>query len=413
MNYRESLIIGLEGIRSHMLRSLLTMLGIIFGVAAVIAMLSIGEGAKRQALEQIQLMGMSNVIIRDVPVSDVSTGKERTNLSGGLTWSDARAVEQLNPLIETTVPEREFQTDIRYKMEQIPKTTVIGTTPEFGTVMNYVPRDGSFFTYLDVEDSRRVCILGSGMKRKLFYFRDPVGQMIKIGSQWYSVIGVMEDKVVSAAGKKTDFVVRDMNMDVYIPITTSLKRFPKEQFESEITRFTARVNDPNRIQEAANIIRSTVTRRHNQVNDFEITIPEALLRQSQQTQRIFNIVMGAIAGISLLVGGIGIMNIMLATVLERTREIGIRRAVGATRKDILGQFLLEAVVLSFTGGLIGIVFGFGMTKIIAVYAHWRTLVAWHSILLAFSVSVAVGVVFGFYPARRAALKEPIDALRYE
>jgi putative ABC transport system permease protein len=219
--------------------------------------------------------------------------------------------------------------------------------------------------------------------------------------------------VISASGKKTDFVVRDMNMDVYIPITTALKRFPKKQFESEISQFTARVNDPNRIQEAANIIRSTITRRHNQVKDFEITIPEALLRQSQQTQRIFNIVMGAIAGISLLVGGIGIMNIMLATVLERTREIGIRRAVGATQKDILGQFLLEAVVLSFTGGLIGILLGFGMTKVIAVYAHWRTLVAWHSIFLAFSVSVAVGVIFGFYPARRAALKEPIEALRYE
>jgi putative ABC transport system permease protein len=413
MNYRESLVIGLEGIWSHMLRSFLTMLGIIFGVAAVISMLSIGEGAKREALEQIQLMGMNNVIIRDIPVSDIGTGKERTSLSGGLTWSDARAVEQLNPLVETTVPEREVKSDIRYRTEQVVKATIIGTTPEYGLVMNYVPRDGSFFTYLDVEDSRRVCILGDGIKRKLFYFRDPVGQKIKIGEQWFTVIGVMEDKVVSAAGKKTDFVVRDLNMDVYIPITAVLKRYPKEQFESEISRFTARVNDPNRIQEAANIIRSTITRRHNQINDFEITIPEALLRQSQQTQRIFNIVMGAIAGISLLVGGIGIMNIMLATVLERTREIGIRRAVGATRKDILGQFLLEAVVLSFTGGLIGIFLGVGMTKIIAMYAHWRTLVAWHSIFLAFSVSVAVGVVFGFYPARRAALKEPIDALRYE
>ncbi len=413
MNYRESFLIGIEGIRSHMLRSFLTMLGIIFGVAAVIAMLSIGEGAKREALEQIQLMGMNNVIVRDVPVKDTEKGTERTNLSGGLAWSDARAVESLNPLVETTVPERELQVDVRYRMEQVQKANIIGTTPEYGMVMNYVPHDGTFFTYYDVEDARRVCILGSGMKRKLFYFRDPVGQQIKIGDQWFTVVGVMEDKVVSAAGKKTDFVVRDMNMDVYIPITTSLKRYPKGQFESEISRFTARVNDPNRIQEAANIIRNTITRRHNNVNDFEITIPEALLRQSQQTQRIFNIVMGAIAGISLLVGGIGIMNIMLATVLERTREIGIRRAVGATRRDILGQFLLEAVVLSFTGGLIGIFIGFAMTKIIAIYAHWRTLVAWHSIFLAFSVSVAVGVVFGYYPAKRAAMKEPIEALRYE
>ncbi len=266
-------------------------------------MLSIGEGAKYEALQQIQLMGMNNVIVRDVPVKDTAKGTERTNLSGGLSWSDARAVESLNPLVETTVPEREFQVDIRYRMEQVQKATVIGTTPEYGTVMNYVPRDGTFFTYFDVEDARRVCILGNGMKRKLFYFRDPIGQQIKIGDQCITVVGVMEDKVVSAAGKKTDFVIRDMNMDVYIPITTSLKRYPKGQFESEISRFTARSKDPNRIQEAANIIRSTITRRHNNVSDFEITIPEALLRQSQQTQRIFNIVMGAIAGISLLSAG--------------------------------------------------------------------------------------------------------------
>ncbi|MFA6470441.1 MAG: ABC transporter permease [Candidatus Latescibacterota bacterium] len=412
MNYRESLVIGLEGIRSHMLRSLLTMLGIIFGVGAVIAMLSIGEGAKRQALEQIQLMGMHNIIIQDVPVTDMETGLGRSSLSSGLFWTDARAVQELNPLIEMTVPEKEMQLEVRHKNELV-KTTVIGTTPEYGVVMNYVPRDGAFFNYQDVEESRRVCALGSGIKRDLFYFRDPVGQKVKIGDQWYTVIGMMEDKAVSTGGQKTDIMVRDMNKYVYIPITSMLKRYPKQQFESEITRFTARVNDPNRIQEAANIVRNTMLRRHNQVKDFEITIPEALLRQSQQTQRIFNIVMGAIAGISLLVGGIGIMNIMLATVLERTREIGIRRAVGATRRDILGQFLLEAVVLSFTGGVIGIFLGFGMTKVIAVYAHWRTIVSIQSIFLAFWVSVAVGVIFGYYPAKRAAMKEPIEALRYE
>ncbi|MHB9030297.1 MAG: ABC transporter permease, partial [Candidatus Latescibacterota bacterium] len=408
MNYRESFLIGIEGIRSHLLRSFLTMLGIIFGVGAVISMLSIGEGAKREALEQIQLMGMNNIIIQDVPATDAQTGAGRTNLSAGLTWADARAAEELNPLIGITVPERQFQQDVRYGNELVEKANIVGTTPEYGTVMNYVPREGFFFNYMDIEESRRVCTVGAGMKRQLFYFRDPIGQKIKIGGQWFTIIGVMEDKVVGAAGKKTDFVVRDLNMDVYIPITTALKRYPRQQFESEISRFTSQVRDPNRIQEAAKIISSTMTRRHNNVPDFEITIPEALLRQSQQTQRIFNIVMGAIAGISLLVGGIGIMNIMLATVLERTREIGIRRAVGATRNDIMGQFLLEAVVLSFTGGIIGIALGFGMTKIIAMYAHWRTLVAVHAIGLAFFVSVAVGIVFGYYPARRAAMKEPIE-----
>ena len=192
-----------------------------------------------------------------------------------------------------------------------------------------------------------------------------------------------------------------------------MKRFPMIAFESEISRFVAHVVDTERIQEAANIINHTLERRHNHIDDFNIIVPESLLRQSQQTQRIFNIVMGAIAGISLLVGGIGIMNIMLASILERTREIGIRRAVGARRGDILGQFLVEAVTLSFIGGIMGIFLGFGLTKIISIYAEWRTIVSWQSILLAFWVSATVGVIFGFYPARQAALKEPIESLRYE
>ena len=411
MHFRENLSVGLEGIRSHMLRALLTMLGIIFGVGAVISMLSIGEGAKQEALEQIQLMGMRNIIIQDIPIDKDKVEEKRTNLSQGLTWADARATEDLNPLVDITVPQREMSLDIRYKNERT-KTSIVGTTPEYGAVMSYIAREGSFFNYLDINDARRVCVLGAGIKRKLFFFRDPLGEQVKIGNQWFTVVGVMEDKL-SSGGGKSNLPIRDTNEDVYIPITTSLKRFPMKQFESEINRFVARVVDMDKIQEAANIINHTMERRHNQVDDFDIVIPESLLRQSQQTQKIFNIVMGAIAGISLLVGGIGIMNIMLASVLERTREIGIRRAVGATRKDILGQFLVEAVVLSFAGGLMGIVLGFALTKVISMYADWRTIVAWESILLAFWVSAAVGVIFGYYPARQAALKEPIESLRYE
>ncbi len=411
MHFRENLSLGLEGIRSHILRAMLTMLGIIFGVGAVISMLSIGEGAKYEALEQIQLMGMRNIIIQDIPLDEDEVGDKRTNLSKGLTWADARATEELNPLIGITIPQREMSLDIRYKNERT-KTSIVGTTPEYGVVMNYIPREGSFFNYLDINEARRVCVLGAGIKRQLFFFRDPLGEQVKIGNQWFTVVGVMEDKL-SSGGGKSNLPIRDTNEDVYIPITTSLKRFPMKQFESEINRFVARVIDMDKIQEAANIINHTMERRHNQVEDFDIVIPEALLRQSQQTQRIFNIVMGAIAGISLLVGGIGIMNIMLASVIERTREIGIRRAVGATQKDILGQFLVEAVVLSFTGGLVGIVLGFVLTKVISMYADWRTIVAWESILLAFWVSAAVGVIFGYYPARQAAMKEPIESLRYE
>ena len=409
MNYRESLWVGLEGLKSHKLRSTLTMLGIIFGVAAVVAMLSIGEGAKRAALEQIQLMGINNIILQDIPVEDEKEGKGRTNLSRGLSLDDAYAIEELNPLVEVSVPERTVTAKVRYGSEHI-ETNIVGTTPDYERIMNYYPQYGSFFNYLDVQQARRVCVLGADIKKRLFFFKDPLGKKVKIGKQWYTVVGVMERKPVTSGGAAT---VRDPNQDVYVPLTCTTKRFPHKPFESEIERITVRVVDPDRIQETANIIKKAMERRHNNVNDFHITVPETLLHQKEQTQRIFNIVMGAIAGISLLVGGIGIMNIMLATVLERTREIGIRRAVGATRNDILGQFLVEALVLSVMGGLVGIVIGFVMTKGITMYADWKTAVSIPAIILAFGVSATIGIVFGLYPAKKAAMLDPIESLRYE
>ncbi|MFC1650145.1 ABC transporter permease [Candidatus Latescibacterota bacterium] len=425
MNYRENAILGLEGLRSHMLRSLLSMLGIIFGVGAVIAMLSIGEGAKQEALDQIQLMGMNNIIVEDVPIDEDSADDKNKAFSEGLKWIDARAVQELNPLVESTVPIRNMPLDIRYKKERV-KANIVGTTPEYADVMNFNARNGCFFNYEDVEDVRRVCALGGGIKRDLFLFRDPLGERVKIGSQWFTVIGVMEDKSITSS-RERGLPVSDMNQDVYIPITAALKRFTevgsemsyvpgtgwKKTSRSEINKFIANVPNTGRIQEAANILKATMERRHNNVEDFTITVPEALLRQSRQTQRIFNIVMGAIAGISLVVGGIGIMNIMLASILERTREIGIRRATGATRADILSQFLIEAVMLSFGGGMFGIVLGFILTKVIAVYADWSTIVSLNAIVLAFCVSVSVGIIFGVFPARRAARMNPIEALRYE
>jgi len=411
MNYNENFIIGMQGLRSHLLRTFLSMLGIIFGVGAVIAMLSIGEGAKQQALEQIQLMGMRNIIVQDVPYIDETQQERRDNKSQGLTWADARAVRELNPIVTTTVPMRELSLSVRYGSQQS-KVAVVGTTPEYSQVMNYDTTDGTFLNYDDVMNERRVCTLGHELNRELFFFQNAVGEQIKISDQWYTVIGVMADKPVSAS-RESNIAASDMNHNVYIPITTMLKRYTRRVNESEINRFIAQVTSVERIQEAANILNSTIQRRHNKVDDFRITVPEALLRQSQQTQRIFNIVMGAIAGISLLVGGIGIMNIMLASILERTREIGIRRATGATRRDILGQFLTEAILLSFVCGIIGIVMGFVLTRVIAFYADWRTIVSWEAILLAFTVSVGVGIIFGVYPARRAARMDPIDALRYE
>ncbi|MFQ5753584.1 MAG: ABC transporter permease [bacterium] len=411
MDYQESLLVSLEGLKAHKLRAFLTLLGIIFGVAAVIAMLSIGEGAKQEALEQIALMGINNIIIYDRPISDIEEGTDRSNLSMGLKLADAKAVREINPFIDLVIPEKEMTHQVQYHREQI-ETTIIGTTPDYEQAMNYYAVKGGFFSYNDVYETRRVCALGSGIKRKLFYFRNPIGEQIKIGDQWFTVIGVMEHKAVSVKAKD-QFKVRDMNFDIYIPISSALKRYTHQPFESELDRLIVRVKEASYIHFAANIINKVMDRRHHGVDDYHITIPEELMRQSQATQRIFNIVMGCIAGISLLVGGIGIMNIMLASILERTREIGVRRAVGATQKDIMGQFLFEAIVLTLVGGLVGIILGFSLTKIITLYANWRTIVSLPAIILAFGVSASVGVLFGFYPARKAARLDPIESLRYE
>ena len=411
MNFEESFSVSLAGLSAHKLRSFLTMLGIIFGVAAVIAMLSIGAGAKQEALDQIKLLGRNNIIIRSYPIE--TEGDERGTVieAKGLRMEDARSLNILNPLVEAAVPQKEI-TEVRVSRKSEETTgTLIGTIPDLQNVLNLTPVMGNFFSYQDVHDARRVCVLGHKIKRQIFYYEDAVGEQIKIGNLWFTVAGVMEPKPRSTG--KGGVGDRDMNLDVYIPLSSLIHRFDIDPAEPEVDQIILKVSDEKRIKEAANLARALLHLRHNQMEDYRIIVPEDLLRQSQRTQRIFNIVMGAIAGISLLVGGIGIMNIMLATILERTREIGIRRAVGATRKDILGQFLIEAVLLSFVGGLIGILLGFLMTKIISTYANWKTIVDLGSILLAFCVSASVGIIFGIYPARKAALLDPIESLRYE
>ncbi|MFC1558463.1 ABC transporter permease [candidate division KSB1 bacterium] len=411
MNFNESFITGLEGIRSHKMRSFLTALGIVFGVSAVIAMLSIGEGAKQEALEQIKLMGMNNILIQDFQLDTSDPAASRTNFSMGLTYADARSIEDICALVRYATPQKEFNLNVTYK-NNTAVGTVVGTTQEYSDVLNFPVSKGRFITFHDVLDRTRVCVLGGGIKKDLLRYEEPVGKKIKIGDLWYTVVGVMEDRNIPG-GKKGSIKTRNLNQDIYIPITASFKRLVNDPFASEIDQITAQVIETEKITEAANIIRNIINRRHNGVPDFQIIIPEALLRQSQETQRIFNIVMGAIAGISLLVGGIGIMNIMLASILERTKEIGVRRAVGATRMDILGQFIIEAILISFSGGILGIFLGYGMTLIIAFYAKWSTIVSFYMIILAFGVSVSVGLLFGILPARKAAQLDPIESLRYE
>ncbi len=414
MDLRETVSLSLIGLLSHKLRTLLTMLGIIFGVAAVIAMLSIGEGAKQESLEQIRQMGISNIIVQhwDKEDDQEDSADADQNKSQGLTWDDARSIERICLLAEYVTPQRELKIKAQTHGNTF-RTMAVGTTADYLTVLDAQMGSGVYFSQEDLRESKRVCVLGADAKRALFFFDDPLGGRVKIRNQWFTVIGVLADK--GAAGGKIGGVleVRNTDEDIYIPLTTILSRFHWEPADAELSQITVKISASKQLQEAAAIVRTILNRRHRGVEDFKIAIPEELLRQSQKTQQIFNIVMGCIAGISLVVGGIGIMNIMLASVLERTREIGIRRALGARRHDILSQFLVESLLVSLLGGLIGVILGYAVPEIITLYAGWRTIVQPWTIALAFGVSASVGIGFGIYPARQAALLNPIDALRYE
>ncbi len=435
MTLAERSRLGIQGLLTHRIRSVLTALGIIFGVAAVVAMLSIGEGAKLEALEQIRLMGMNNIIIRSKEAPKTGSDKSKANFSPGLVALDAEAVVEIVPGVDQTVSQWEKTTQAQYQSER-KDVKVIGTTPEFLPVFGFQLSAGRFLQNEYLAKQENVCILGSDAKDALFRYENPIGKSIKLDDQWFSVIGVMAPQV--APGKKLENLdVRNLNMDVYIPLTTAQYKMQRYKGQgnanvrffgggvsvssddrSPVPRFlldqiTVKIAGQEVINQVTNVINRLLARRHFGVEDYEVIVPEALVRQSQKTQQIFNVVMGAIAGISLLVGGIGIMNIMLASVLERTKEIGVRRAVGATRGDVLGQFLFEATFLSVVGGVIGIILGFILTKAITFYAEWRTVVSPEAIILAFTVSAAVGISFGYYPARKAAYQNPIDALRYE
>ena len=415
MQLRETAALSWVGLLSHKLRTLLTMLGIVFGVAAVIAMLSIGEGAKQESLEQIRQMGISNIIVQHWAKDENGAGAPTDadhNRSAGLTWDDARSIATICLWAEYATPQREVKVKAQAQGNTF-HTMAVGTTPDYLTVLDARMKSGAFFSAADVRDAKRVCVLGADVKRALFFLDDPLGGRVKIRNQWFTVIGVLQDK--GAAGGKIGGVleVRNTDEDIYVPLTALLNRFPSEPGEPELTQITVKIPNSDQLPEAAAIVRTILNRRHRGVEDFKIAIPEELLRQSQKTQQIFNIVMGCIAGISLLVGGIGIMNIMLASVLERTREIGIRRALGARRRDILAQFLVEALLVSLIGGLLGVVLGYAIPEVITLYAGWRTIVQPWTIALAFGVSAAVGIGFGIYPARQAAHLNPIDALRYE
>jgi putative ABC transport system permease protein len=434
MNNFESFEVGLKGLQANKLRTFLTMLGIIFGVGAVIAMLSIGEGARQETLQQIELMGTNNVIINKAAVQ-LNLKQKKASFSPGLNLDDSKAIKELNPLVEYITPVREQIAVITYNANML-QSKIIGTTPDYPATFNSKVLDGSFLKSFNIDGYSNVCVIGYGIKEKLFKFENPINKKIKIGDLWFDIVGVMAPKNISSAGA-SGLGIRNFNEDIYLPITTMMNKIVKEETSGDVIfmgggmsvsdddkesaptaknvvdQLTLKVKDSDMLKAAAELTTRILERRHYGIKDYEIVLPEQLLEQKQKTQRIFNIVMGAIAGISLLVGGIGIMNIMLANILERTKEIGVRRAVGATKNDILNQFMYEAIIISVIGGLIGIAIGYAMTSMISKYAEWKTIISPYAVLLAFVVSVATGLIFGIYPAKKAAEKDPIEALRYE
>jgi putative ABC transport system permease protein len=413
MNVREGMVEGFKGIFTHKLRALLTTLGIIFGVAAVVAMISIGEGAKREVMEQIELMGIENVLIKPTH-DDLETerGGNGQRLSRGLTMRDVKVIEQLCPHITSVVPRMEIPYATVLFGSQSFNASIVAVTSDYDEVMDLPLYRGNFFLGEDNDEFRRVCVLGARARRRLFGFDDPVGEEIKIKNQWFTVVGEISQRY-SGSAEMGDMFTRDVNDDIYIPVKTALKRFRVIGEYDQLDGVIVRVSDRSYLGRVGKVLEHILLDRHKGASDFKVIIPERLLRQRQETQRIFNIVMGCIAGISLIVGGIGIMNIMLATVLERTREIGIRRAVGARESDILIQFILEAIAISFCGGIIGIFAGVILSKTISLYADWETIISPVAVFLSFGVASLVGFIFGVYPARQAAKLHPIAALRYE
>lgn len=430
---KQTFAISIDALLSHKLRTLLTMLGVIFGVGAVIAMLSIGEGAKQEALEQISILGINNIIVQaKVPDASLSSDIGLAK-SDGLSIADGENILQFRSLFKNIVPQRfEAVSSVYYGSEEV-NARVVATTPDYVFSSSVEVEKGRFLKDIDLSSYAQVCVLGAKAKRALFAFSNPIGKEIKIGDESFTVIGIMADKYIGR-GKVEGFELKNLNDDIYIPYTTAAKKLERSTINntssggrhffsskvdeskynvSEVDQLTITVTDLKYVPSATKLIESILSRRHHNVDDYNIVVPESLLRQSQKTQQIFNIVMGAIAGISLLVGGIGIMNIMLATVLERTKEIGIRRAVGATRAHIMRQFLIEAVTICLTGCVVGIVIGLTLAKIISYYADWPTIVSIYSILLSVGVSTGVGVGFGLYPANKAAKLNVIDSLRYE
>jgi putative ABC transport system permease protein len=405
---------GLENLLSHKLRSLLTMLGMIFGVAAVVSMLSIGAGAQQRVMAFIEQLGVRNLIIEAKEATNWQAMQKVRRTSSGLTLLDYETIRNNLSGVQQGTPRKRFAPAKVQPKPQLDLPIVYGVQAGYLSIAGLKISDGRFFTDSEDASSAPLCVLGVGAKDSLFGASPAVGEYIKLDEQWFRVIGVASP-FLAVQGDVPGAPTEDQNNLIYAPLNSVLFRVADSQnwFKDEIDGIYLHLVSADESSSKAQIVRGILNSSHHNTGDFSIIVPAELLAERRRTEQLFNTVMVAIASISLLVGGIGIMNIMLAAILERTREIGVRRAVGATQKDIIRQFVIEAVLISFAGGLLGIVLGFGMSELIAWFAGWSTIVTLPSILLAFVVSISVGLVFGIYPAMKAARLDPVEAIRYE
>jgi len=453
--YSHDIRIAVESILSNKLKSILTALGIIFGVAAVISMLAIGKGAQQEILEQIKMVGVNNILISPIVQEKGSEedegNKELNKFSRGLSLLDVEAIRSTVPAVKRISPEISFNSTIVLNgMRHTAK--LVGVANDYFELYNLPLSQGAFFNDYQEEYGIQVCIIGANIRAKFFSQVDPIGQYIKFDNVWLKVIGVLEKTNVSLTGFE-EKGVNVYNDNIYIPIKTMLLRYQNralvntklateatsvqifggsghmrmravvsssdastnttETNYNQLDKIVVQVWETEQLTPTTEVLSRMMLRRHSNVKDFEITVPELLLKQQQRTKDIFNIVLGAIASISLIVGGIGIMNIMFASVMERIKEIGTRMAIGAKKKDIVVQFLSEAVLISVTGGFIGIFLGVILAIAIQEIAGITTIVSVFSVVVAFGVSAAVGVIFGYSPAKRASERDPIESLRYE
>lgn len=442
--------IALDSIKTNKLKSSLTGLGIMFGVSAVISMLAIGSGAKQQILEQMETIGANNIVIeavyqggseeenQDEEGGDGESGQKK--FTPGLNELDYQAIKDIVPTVSKISPEVIINAQVIYKTKRFQGTT-IGISNDYLDIYNFQLQDGEFFNRYQTSRGLPVCIIGGKLANRLFSTSDPIGQAIKFGNVWLEIIGVLENEQLTNIN--TDkYGFNNLNETIFVPRNTLILRMmdrkkvnftPSEGVNFSFSggfftmsdaeggknnyhqydRIIVKVGNSSELASTADLIDRILIRRHNGVKDYEIIVPELLLKQKQEANEMFNIVLGAIAGISLLVGGIGIMNIMFATVMERIREIGIRMAMGAKKVDIMEQFLIEAVFISLLGGILGIFVGIGIASSISQLTEIDTHITAASVLVAFGVSVSIGIAFGYSPAKKAAEKDPIESLRYE